>query len=99
MATFRIVCVETLYPHRHITHVGTGSDPAAADSRWTVLEVRESIRAGNRFYTYSPSTGRTADVEPYDYWTGSYWINTIRSSPDAVADNNLDNLRVCSWRN
>ena len=98
MSTHRIVCVETQHPHRHITHVGTGTDQASANERWTVQQVRDSIRAGNRFYTASPSTGRTADVEPYDYWTGTYFIYTIRSSPDAVSDNNLDNLRVCSWR-
>jgi hypothetical protein len=93
--TYRIVCVETLYPHRHITHVGTGPDPA--NQRWDVMAVRAAIRNGDRFYTYSPSTGKTADVEPYDFWTGSRWIYTIRSTPDAVWDNNLDNLRVCSW--
>jgi len=95
MLTLRIVCVETLHPHRHITHVGTGDNPNQASDRWTVAQVRSAIRNGNRFYTYSPSTGRTADVEPYDVWVGNQLIETIRSTPDAVPDNNLDNLRVC----
>lgn len=98
MSTYRIVCVETLYPHRHITHVGTGSDPAHAISRWTVAEVRSALRNGDRFYTVSPSTGRTADVEPYDAYVGNTVVYTIRSTPDAIYDNNIDNLRVCSWR-
>lgn len=98
MAQYRIVCVETQHPHRHIHHVGTGTDPGSANVRWTVGEVRSALRGGHRFYTYSPSTGLTADVEPYDVWTSGGWIYTIRSSPDAVRDNNLDNLRTCSWK-
>lgn len=97
MAVYRIVCVETEYPQQHITHVGTGSDAGRATDRWTVGNVRSALRNGNRFYTYSPSTGLYADVEPYDVWTGTHWVLTIRSTPDAVTDNNLDNLRVCNW--
>jgi hypothetical protein len=98
MATYRIVCVETRYAHRHITHVGTGTDPAHANRDWTVAQVRSAIRDGDRFYTQSPSTNRTADVEPYNVVVNGETIYTIRSSPDAIHDNNLDNLRVCSWK-
>lgn len=96
--TYRIVCVETKYPHRHINAVGTGSDPTQASDRWDVLEVRAALRSGDRFYTVSPSTGLTADVEPYDAHVGGQIVYTIRSTPDAVTDNNVDNLRVCNWR-
>lgn len=97
-AAKRIVCVETLHPHRHITHVGTGSDPDQANHRWTVMEVRQELRRGVRFYTMDPLTGATADVEPYDAHVGGQIIRTIRSTPDATPRNNLDNLRVCRWR-
>jgi Protein of unknown function (DUF3892) len=99
MATHRIVCTEQSSPgsygHGHILAVGTGSDPAGADERWTVQQVRAAIADGTRFYTVSPSTGKVADVTRYDCWCG---IKTIRSTPDAVYDNNLDNLRLCNWR-
>jgi hypothetical protein len=96
MATeYRIVCVETLYPHRHITHVGTGSDPDRASERWDVMNVRTALRHGDRFYTQDPMTGRTADVEPYDAYTGAGVVYTIRSTADAIPGNNLDNLRGC----
>lgn len=98
MSTYRIVCVETQHPHRHVHHVGTGTDPGAATNRWDVMDVRAAIYRGNRFYTQSPSTGRTADVEAYDFHYNGQTIRTIRSTPDCVADNNLDNLRVCSWK-
>jgi Protein of unknown function (DUF3892) len=95
--TYRIVCVETLYPHRHITHVGTGSEPSSANERWDVMGVRAAIRNGHRFYTMD-SLGNTADVEPYDAYTPSGVVYTIRSTPDCTYGNNLDNLRVCSWK-
>lgn len=98
MAEYRIVCVETEHPHRHITHVGTGSDPNAANYRWTVTQVRNAIFNGDRFYTVSPSTGTTADVRRDDCRINGCIVKTIRSTADAVTDNNLDNLRVCSWK-
>jgi hypothetical protein len=85
--TYRIVCVEK--GRGGIHHVGTGSAPSKAEKRWSVAEVRAAIKAGDRFYTESPSTGKKADVEPFD---------TIRSTSDHVTDNNLDNLRACAWK-
>jgi hypothetical protein len=87
MAAYQIVCVEK---DEHITAVGTGTDSARATQRWTVAEVRAAIKTGSRFYIKSPSTGAEADVELYE--------NTIRTDPDGVRDNNLDNLRACrAW--
>ncbi len=98
MSAYQIVCVETEHPHRHITHVGTGADRAVADTRWTVTEVRRALANGDRFYTVSPSTGKTADVRADDCRYSGCTVKTIRSAADAVTDNNLDNLRVCSWK-
>jgi hypothetical protein len=98
MAAYRIVCVETEHPHRHITQVGTGSDAGHANERWTVQQVRTALFNGDRFYTVSPSTGKTADVRPDDCPVTGCTVKTIRSKADAVPDNNLDNLRVCSWK-
>jgi hypothetical protein len=98
VASYRIVCVETEHPHRHITHVGTGTEPEHANKRWTVAEVRVALFNGDRFYTISPSTGKAADVRPDDCKYAGCTVKTIRSTADAVTDNNLDNLRVCSWR-
>jgi Protein of unknown function (DUF3892) len=98
MASYRIVCVETEHPHRHILAVGTGDDPSSANSRWTVQQVRNALANGDRFYTVSPSTGLTADVKADDCNIGGCTVKTIRSHADAVTDNNLDNLRVCSWK-
>jgi hypothetical protein len=97
MATYRIVCVNTLHPHRHITHVGTGND-AGANEQWTVEQVRAALRNGHRFYTVSPSTGLTADVRADDCRINGCTVKTIRSTADAVTDNNLDNLRICNWQ-
>jgi hypothetical protein len=97
MAAHQIVCVETTHPHRHITHVGIGELSWRASERWTVNRVRDAIRDGDRFYTVSPSTRKAADVRPDTCRIGGCVVETIRSAPDAVTDNNLDNLRVCRW--
>jgi hypothetical protein len=98
MAAYQIVCVETEHPHRHITRVGTGTDPDSANKQWTVSEVRAALLDGDRFHTVSPSTGKTADVRADDCRINGCTVETIRSRADAVSDNNLDNLRVCRWK-
>lgn len=98
MANNRIVCVERRDAHEHITHVGTGSDASQASNELTVAQVRSALTNGDTFYTVSPSTGRTADVRAYDAHVNGRTIRTIRSSPDAIWDNNLDNMRVCNWK-
>jgi hypothetical protein len=98
MAAYRIVCTEQSDPpapgHGHILAVGTGSDPNKADNRFTVQTVRSKIAGGERFYTVGLRSGDYADVEPFDCWCG---IETIRSDPDQVTDNNLDSLRLCHF--
>jgi hypothetical protein len=88
---YRVVCVETKEPHEGIIAVGTSDeDKTKANKRWTVAEVRKAIKEGQRFYTKSISTEREAEVELY----GSDGIST---DADGIGDNNLDNLRACSW--
>ncbi len=99
MSTHRIVCTTQSAPpkpgHGHILAVGIGTDPNSATTRLTVSEVRAAINRGEVFYTVSPSSGKTAIVEPYDCWCGH---KTIRTTPDRFSDNNLDNLRLCNWQ-
>lgn len=91
MSEYRVVCVETEEPHEGIVAVGTNaSGGTKGTARATVKEVREKIKLGHRVYTKSISTGIEAEVELY----GTTGITT---SADGVADNNLDNLRACSW--
>jgi hypothetical protein len=96
MAAYQIICVEKEHPHRHITAVGIGVETRQAPTKLNVQQVRAAIRSGDRFYTVSPSTGKTADVLPDDVPVNGRIIETIRSTPDAVSDNNLDNMRACA---
>lgn len=101
MASYRIVCTEQEpvgqpTTHAHIVAVGTGPDPGAASNRWTLAEVLTAMDAADTFYTQSPSTGAIAQVEKYTCLKCNRTY--IRSTPDAVRDNNLDSLRSCSWR-
>jgi hypothetical protein len=101
MSTYRIVCTEQLPAsqqpqHAHIVAVGTGDDANNANTRFTLAEVIQKIDAGNTFYTKGLQSGKIASVEKY--WCGHCRQYHIRSSADAVRDNNLDNLRYCQWK-
>lgn len=101
MARYRIVCTEqepVTEPttHAHIVAVGTGTDPDKADKRWTLNEVLTGMDQGDVFYTEGVTSGKIALVEKY---VCSLCRRTwIRSTADAVKDNNLDSLRRCrAW--
>jgi hypothetical protein len=101
MTTYRIVCTEQQLAwqppkHAHIVAVGTGTDPDKASQRLTLAEVIQMMDNGNRFYTQGVKTGKTAWVEKY--WCSHCRQYHIRSNADAIADNNLDNLRYCNWQ-
>jgi hypothetical protein len=100
VASYRIVCTEQVPATNHprnakIVAVGTGNDPDKATQRWTVSEVVSAMDSGNAFYTKGRTSGKVARVEKY--WCGSCNAWHIRSSADAVTDNNLDSLRGCRW--
>jgi len=99
MESYRIVCTEQETEpttHAHIVAVGTGANPDSAKKRWTLNEVLAAMDGGDTFYTKGESSGKVARVEKYV--CGSCRRTHIRSAPDAVADNNLDSLRRCSWK-
>jgi len=83
---YQITCATKVHPHRHITKVGGPS------GSWTVAQARAAIAAGTVFFTLSPTTGRRATVERYNCSCG---CATLRTTADAVTDNNLDNLPNC----
>ena len=100
MATYRIVCtnqepVHQPKTHAHIVAVGTGADATKADRRWSLAEVILAIDRGDTFYTQGVNSGKVARVEKS---VCAFCPKThIRSSADAVMDNNLDSLRTCNW--
>jgi len=97
MSTYRIVCVKTEHPHRHIISVGVGGTAGAPSQTMTTKQVRDKIGGGDTFETYSPSTGKTAKVKKDTCKKDSppCTVETIRSESDAVTDNNLGNLATC----
>lgn len=101
MATYRIVCTDqepVTQPttHAHIVSVGVGNDPNKADQKWTLNQVVTALNNGDVFYTQGVTSGRIARVE--SYVCSACRRTHIRSTPDAVADNNLDSLRRCHWQ-
>ena len=100
MSTFRIVCTNqepASQPpqHAHIVAVGIGDDPNKASRRLTLAEVIQMLDQGDQFYTQGVQSGKVAKVEKYAcQYCRRYHI---RSTADAVKDNNLDSLRICNW--
>ena len=94
---YRVTCTEQEpvgVPHTdaHIVLVGTVS-PSGPALRWTVAQVYAAMDRGDRFYTYSERFQRVAWVMK---WNCSYCRRaTLRSAPDSIPDNNLDNLPTC----
>lgn len=100
MARYRIVCTEQEpitepTTHAHIVAVGTGTDPDKAEKPWTLNEVLAAMDKGDSFYTQGQTSGRVAEVEKYV--CAQCRRTWIRSTPDAVKDNNLDSLRRCRF--
>ena len=96
MADYRIICRNiTPMPngHRHIGQVGLG-DESGYTQLLTTTQVINAMTAGDRFYTVSPSTNKVAMVTSY-YCPQCQGL-TLHSAPDAVTDNNLDNLTACA---
>lgn len=101
MTDYRIVCTEQQpcgsNAHRaHIVAVGVGSDPDQANERLTLEEVIRKMPLGDRFYTVGQRSGKRANVETFKC---AYCSKThIKSTADAVTDNNLDELRFCHFK-
>jgi len=98
MTNYRIICttqepVSQPTTHAHIVAVGTGATAQHYTQRWTLAEVLAAMDRGDTFYTRGESSGREARVEKYT--CTACWRTWIRSTADAVQDNNLDNLPRC----
>lgn len=96
----RIVCTEQLPigaspQHAHIVAVGIGSDANKASERLTSEEVMRRMDRGDRFYTTGERSRKVALVVKVPCGHCGRYI--IKSSPDAVLDNNLDSLRYCRF--
>ena len=98
MARYRITCTTQQPPQlpndrAHIVAVGTGSSASGYDKYWTLSEVLAAMARGDTFFTFGEESKKEASVDKY---VCPFCSKThIRSSPDAVKDNNLDNLPRC----
>jgi hypothetical protein len=98
MARYRIICTtqepSTVPNDRaHIVAVGTGASASSSDLYWQLSEVLTAMDRGDTFYTFGETSRKTAEVEKYKCPRCSE--THIRSNPDTVQDNNLDNLATC----
>lgn len=101
MTNYRIVCTEQMPAsrppqHAHIVAVGVGDNPDNATTRFTLDEVIRKMDSGDTFYTKGTESGMVANTEKY--YCGHCQQYHIRSTRDAVKDNNLDYMRYCQWK-
>jgi hypothetical protein len=97
MGQYRVTCTvkaAAIGPpvHGHIVRIGT-EDENGQSRLWTVREVYEALDRDDTFYTYGPQSRKVALVEKYRCQPHNF--DTLRTDPDAVTDNNLDNLPKC----
>lgn len=98
MAQYRIICtnqepVSQPNDRAHIVGVGTGPTSVQYTKYWSLQEVLSAMDRGDTFYTHGESSGKSAWVTKYV--CPNCTRTHIRSAPDAVTDNNLDNLTAC----
>jgi hypothetical protein len=92
MADYQIICVDRIDSatpphHQHIVRVGVpGGEQFGIQEAWAAIDH------GHQFHTISPTTRVRAEVKQ---WTCEHGVRTLRSSPDAEIDNNLDYLDHC----
>lgn len=95
MPEYRITCVNsavTTASHPHIVSVGVHEYRGAAGVLvLAVVDVAESIDAGDTFYTYTGGT--RSEVSKYTCRECS--IKTLRSHSDGAWTNNLDDMNPC----
>jgi hypothetical protein len=103
MQELRIVCTEQIpisqpTSHAHIVSVGidTNNDGLAEENHDLNKVVLDINNKTSIYYTYGHSSKKIALVEVIDCPTHC-GEKIIRSTPDAVIDNNLDSFRRCNW--
>jgi hypothetical protein len=97
MAQYRIIGVrkesfDTPHVHSHVVIVGTEKS-AGYSKLWTITQVYNAMDQGDTFYTYGEKSRQPAAVHKYKCPLCDDRI--LRNVPEALTDNNLDNLPVC----
>jgi hypothetical protein len=96
MADHQIICIVRRPPspphnHGHITGVGIAS--GGGRQMLAVSHVYTLMSNGEHFYTKGQQTGKVVSVEPYR--CDKCQVDSLRSTRDAVKDNNLAYLPQC----
>jgi hypothetical protein len=83
---------DTPHVHSHVVIVGT-EKTAGYSKLWTITQVYNAMDQGDTFYTRGEKSQKTASVQKYR--CPHCDEKSLRSAPDAVADNNLNSLVTC----
>jgi hypothetical protein len=97
MAQYRIVGIRKEsydLPHVHDHVVIVGTEKLAGYSKlWTITQVYNAMDQGDTFFTCGERSQEPAAVHKYK--CPHCDEKTLRNIPEALPDNNLDNLPIC----
>jgi hypothetical protein len=81
-------------PHAHAHVIIVGTEKSAGYSKlWTITQVYNAMDQGDTFFTCGEKSKKTAAVQKHN--CPHCEVKTLRSAPEAIQDNNLDNLPTC----
>lgn len=98
MSEYRIICVTTEGPHKHIVDVGIGPNAAVPNARWEIDHVFEMMDRNETFFTRSPTTQQQDNVRRQPCGQDGCTTVTLKSGPNARDDQKVEALAACPER-
>lgn len=95
MSEYRIICVTTEGPHKHITEVGIGVSATVPNIRYDIDKVFEMMDGGETFITRSAVTRMQDNVRRQPCGNDGCTTMTLKSGPKAHADQIVEALAAC----
>lgn len=100
---WRIICVRTDGPHKHVTSVGIGAPPAVVpptgiipNMEYDLDTVYSMMDEGSTFITRSTITKYPDTVRKQPCGVDGCAVMTLKSGPKAHADQVVQDLGVCA---
>jgi hypothetical protein len=98
MAVYRVTSIQRGGPTGETDRIAKvwchkdGRTALGQQHEWTVAEVDARDEKDHKFYTFGLSSLRSAGVEPFDEVVSGQTVRSLRSTLDAIPDNDLENL-------
>ncbi len=95
MGEWRIICVRTEGPHKHIQGVGIGTSATVPNIQYEIDTVLQMMDAGDSFITRSTVTRMADTARRQECGKDGCTTMTLKSGPNAHADQVVETLATC----